>query len=114
MNGGSTVRVLSGGDMIHNERIPFDYVVKETKFAGPTCFQRGDNHYYNQQGDKIATQRSTSIRYRADLAREMGGASARRDGGSGVDRRAARRAGGQEVRIHQDAARSRSRQALLG
>ena len=60
--------------MIHNERIPFDYVVKETKFAGPTCFQRGDNHYYNQKGDKIATQRSTSIRYRADLAREMGGA----------------------------------------
>jgi N-terminal half of MaoC dehydratase len=65
---------IFGGDMIHNERIPFDYVVKETKFAGPTCFQRGDNHYYNQTGDKIATQRSTSIRYRADLAREMRGA----------------------------------------
>ena len=63
---------IVGGDMIHNERIPFDYVVKETKFAGPTCFQRGDNHYYNQKGDKIATQRSTSIRYRADLARDMG------------------------------------------
>lgn len=64
---------IFGGDMIHNERIPFDYVVKETKFAGPTCFQRGDNHYYNQKGEKIATQRSTSIRYRADLARELGG-----------------------------------------
>jgi hypothetical protein len=64
---------IVGGDMIHNERIPFDYAVKETKFAGPTCFQRGDNHYYNQKGDKIATQRSTAIRYRADLAREMGG-----------------------------------------
>jgi len=64
-------RIFSG-DMIHNEHIPFDYVVKDTKFAGPTCFQRGDNHYYNAQGDKIATQRSTSIRYRADLAREMG------------------------------------------
>ena len=63
-------RIL-GGDLIHNERIPFDYAVKETKFAGPTCFQRGDNHYYNSKGDKIATQRSTSIRYRADLAREM-------------------------------------------
>jgi hypothetical protein len=47
-------------------------VVKDTKFAGPTCFQRGDNHYYNQRGEKIATQRSTSIRYRADLARELG------------------------------------------
>jgi acyl dehydratase len=66
---------IRGGDLIHNERIPFDYAVKETKFAGPTCFQRGDNHYYNQLGDKIATQRSTSIRYRADLAREMGGAT---------------------------------------
>ena len=63
-------RIL-GGDLIHNERIPFDYAVKETRFAGPTCFQRGDNHYYNSKGDKIATQRSTSIRYRADLAREM-------------------------------------------
>jgi hypothetical protein len=65
---------IAGGDTIHNERIPFDYAVKDTKFAGPTCFQRGDNHYYNHLGDKIATQRSTSIRYRADLAREMGGA----------------------------------------
>jgi N-terminal half of MaoC dehydratase len=70
---------IYGGDLIHNERIPFDYVVKETKFAGPTCFQRGDNTYYNNKGDKIATQRSTSIRYRADLAREMGSLKASDD-----------------------------------
>ena len=70
---------IVAGDLIHNERIPFDYVVKETKFAGPTCFQRGDNHYYNAKGDKIATQRSTSIRYRADLAREMGALTANED-----------------------------------
>jgi hypothetical protein len=70
---------IYGGDVIHNERIPFDYVVKETKFAGPTCFQRGDNTYYNDKGDKIATQRSTSIRYRADLAREMGSLKASDD-----------------------------------
>jgi hypothetical protein len=68
--------IIKPGDMIHNERIPFDYVVKETSFAGPTCFQRGDNHYYNQHGDKIATQRSTGIRYRPDLAREMGALTA--------------------------------------
>jgi acyl dehydratase len=67
------------GDLIHNERIPFDYVVKETKFAGPTCFQRGDNHYYNGKGDKISTQRSTAIRYRADLAREAGSPGAAED-----------------------------------
>ena len=54
---------IRGGDRIVNERIPFDYTVKETKFGGPTCFQRGDNFYYNQDGDLIAKQRSTSIRY---------------------------------------------------
>lgn len=62
---------IFAGDMITNERIPFDYAVKETKFAGPTCFQRGDNFYRNQNGELIAKQRSTTIRYRADLAREM-------------------------------------------
>src|SRR5690625_841230 len=68
-----------GGDKLVNERVPLDYVVKETKFAGPTCFQRGDNKYYNQHGDLIATQRSTAIRYRADLAREMGSLTATED-----------------------------------
>lgn len=63
---------IFAGDQITNEKIPFDYSVKETKFAGPTCFQRGDNNYYNQDGDFIAKQRSTTIRYRADLALEMG------------------------------------------
>ncbi|WP_336968945.1 FAS1-like dehydratase domain-containing protein [Sphingobium aromaticiconvertens] len=63
---------IFGGDMITNEKVPFDYVVKDTKFAGPTCFQRGDNNYYNQNGDLIAKQRSTAIRYRNDLALEMG------------------------------------------
>lgn len=58
------------GDYIYNERIPFDYVVKETKFAGPTCFQRGDNFYRNQNGELIAKQRSTSIRYLADAGGE--------------------------------------------
>jgi hypothetical protein len=55
-------RVVAG-DRIWNERIPFDYTVKETKFGGPTCFQRGDNFYYNQHGELVAKQRSTSIRY---------------------------------------------------
>jgi hypothetical protein len=62
---------IFAGDLITNERIPFDYVVKDTKFAGPTCFQRGDNFYRNQNGELIAKQRSTTLRYRADLAREM-------------------------------------------
>ena len=71
-------RIFSG-DVIRNERIPFDYAVKETKFAGPTCFQRGDNHYYNDRDEKIATQRSTSIRYLAEAAREMGSLNAASD-----------------------------------
>ena len=63
---------LFDGDRVSHEKIPFDYVVKDTKFAGPTCFQRGDNNYYNQHGELIARQRSTSIRYRVDLAAEKG------------------------------------------
>lgn len=59
-----------GGDWIHNERIPYDYVVKETKLAGPTCFQRGDNYYRNQNGQLIAKQRSTAIRYDATAGAE--------------------------------------------
>lgn len=33
--------VIKPGDKIHNERFPVDYVVKETGFAGPTCFSVG-------------------------------------------------------------------------
>ena len=70
---------ICGGDLVRNERVPFDYTVKQTKFAGPTCFQRGDNNYYNQHGELLAKQRSTSIRYRADLAREMSSLTATED-----------------------------------
>jgi acyl dehydratase len=56
---------VRAGDVLHNEKIPYDYAVKETAFAGPTCFQRGDNSYRNQHGEMVARQRSTTIRYRA-------------------------------------------------
>ena len=58
---------VGGGEFVSNERVPFDYVVKETSFAGPTCFQRGDNFYRNESGELIAKQRSTSIRYLAHV-----------------------------------------------
>ncbi|HEX7853300.1 MAG TPA: MaoC family dehydratase N-terminal domain-containing protein [Sphingobium sp.] len=61
---------IFAGDIISNERVPFDYVVKETSFAGPTCFQRGDNNYRNQNGEMVAKQRSTSIRYQAEAGGE--------------------------------------------
>lgn len=67
------------GDYIYNERIPYDYVVKDTSFAGPTCFQRGDNNYRNQNGDMVAKQRSTSIRYLADAGGESVDTSAAED-----------------------------------
>jgi len=63
---------IFGGDEITNEKVPYDYAIKETSFAGPTCFQRGDNNYYNQHGDFIARQRSTAIRYNRAKAVEMG------------------------------------------
>jgi hypothetical protein len=55
---------VAAGDMVYNERVPFDYVVKKTGF-GDTCFQRGDNFYTNQHGQLLAKQRSTAIRYNA-------------------------------------------------
>lgn len=54
------------GDRIFVDQMPFDYRVSDTRFAGPTLIQRGDNHYVNDRGEKIATQRSTMIRYRPD------------------------------------------------
>ncbi len=61
---------VAAGDMVFNERIPFDYVVKKTGF-GPTCFQRGDNFYRNQHGQLLAKHRSTAMRYRAVSGGEL-------------------------------------------
>jgi acyl dehydratase len=58
------------GDRLVCHRMPYDYRVTETSFAGPTCFQRGDTLYINQRGERVALQRSTSVRYRVREARE--------------------------------------------
>jgi len=58
------------GDRLRLDRMLFDYRVTNTGFAGPTLFSRGDTTYVNQRGEFIAKQRSTAIRYRADLARQ--------------------------------------------
>jgi acyl dehydratase len=60
------------GDDLRQDRMLFDYKVRETKFAGPTMFSRGDTTYVNQRGELVAKQRSTSIRYLADEARRRG------------------------------------------
>jgi acyl dehydratase len=58
------------GDRLTLERMLFDYKVTETKFSGPTMFSRGDTTYVNQKGQVVCKQRSTSVRYRADWARD--------------------------------------------
>ena len=56
---------LRPGDLLVQERRFHDYKVTDTKFAGPTMFQRGDTLHRNQQGMVIAKERATSIRYLA-------------------------------------------------
>src|SRR4051812_7735699 len=61
---------ISPGDHLVCHRMPYDYKVTNTGFAGPTCFQRGDTLYINQRGERVALQRSTAIRYRERAATE--------------------------------------------
>ncbi|MDX6741462.1 MaoC family dehydratase N-terminal domain-containing protein [Actinocorallia sp. A-T 12471] len=56
------------GDKLLCHRMPYDYKVAETSFAGPTCFQRGDTLYLNQRGQRVALQRCTAIRYQVGEA----------------------------------------------
>jgi acyl dehydratase len=56
------------GDKVLCHRMPYDYKVTNTSFAGPTCFQRGDTLYLNDNGQRIALQRSTAIRYKPRAA----------------------------------------------
>lgn len=63
---------IAPGDHFVCHRMPYDYRVTETKFAGPTCFQRGDTLYLNQRGERIALQRSTAIRYQVRQAKDKG------------------------------------------
>ncbi|MGH7823175.1 MAG: FAS1-like dehydratase domain-containing protein, partial [Candidatus Binatia bacterium] len=60
------------GDRITVDRRHLDYRVAETKFAGPTVFSRGDSTHVNGRGERISTQRSTSVRYLAEEARRRG------------------------------------------
>jgi acyl dehydratase len=56
---------LRPGDLLFQERRFHDYKVADTKFAGPTLFQRGDTLHRDQRGVQVAKERSTSIRYLA-------------------------------------------------
>jgi acyl dehydratase len=73
------------GDLLVCHRMPYDYKVADTKFAGPTCFQRGDTLYINQRGERVALQRSTAIRYRVQGARDKDLFGGDAGGGGGSD-----------------------------
>ena len=60
------------GDLLRQDRRFVDYKVADTKFAGPTMFSRGDTLHRNQRGERVATQRSTAVRYLAEEARRRG------------------------------------------
>lgn len=64
-------RILAG-DHLRSDRRFLDYVVKETRFAGPTMFARGETTHVNQRGEAVSRQVSTSVRYVAERARELG------------------------------------------
>ena len=83
------------GDHLVCHRMPYDYKVTDTKFAGPTCFQRGDTLYINQRGERVALQRSTAIRYQVREAKEKKLFSEPTE--PELDRRPARRARGAEA-----------------
>ena len=59
---------LRPGDRLTQKRRFHDYKLRDTKFAGPTLFQRGDTMHYNQDATLVAKVRSTSIRYLASEA----------------------------------------------
>jgi acyl dehydratase len=60
------------GDTLFQERRFHDYKVRDTKFAGPTMFARGDTTHTNQHGVLVARERATSIRYLAAEAERRG------------------------------------------
>jgi acyl dehydratase len=61
------------GDIVTSQRRALDYALKETAFAGPTLFQRGETIYRNQHGTQLARQVSTSIRFLAGNLKGRGG-----------------------------------------
>jgi acyl dehydratase len=64
-------RILPGDQMSHDRRF-VGYTVGDTRFAGPTMFSSGQTVHTNQRGDRVATHRSTLIRFLVVEARERG------------------------------------------
>ena len=56
------------GDKLFQNRRFDGYDVKDTSFAGPTMFSRGDTVHRNQDGVLVAKEQATAIRYLRDEA----------------------------------------------
>jgi len=63
---------LRPGDRLTQQRRFHDYKVRDTRFAGPTLFSRGDTLHVNQHGVPVCKERGTSIRYLAAEAERRG------------------------------------------
>lgn len=63
---------LRPGQRVTQKRWFHDYKLTDTKFAGPTLFQRGDTVHHLEDGTPICKERSTSIRYLAKEAERRG------------------------------------------
>jgi acyl dehydratase len=55
--------LIRPGDKLFQSRRFDGYDVKDTSFAGPTVFTRGDTEHRNQNGVLVARERATAIRY---------------------------------------------------
>lgn len=53
------------GDRIRQERMLYDYKIRDTAFAGKSMISRGDTTYINDRGEVVAKQRATCVRYNA-------------------------------------------------
>lgn len=60
------------GDRVEQKRRFDGYDLKDTAFAGPTVFSRGDTYHYTERQTPIAHCRTTAIRYSAQEADRRG------------------------------------------
>ena len=60
------------GDKLTQERTFDGYDVTDTSFAGPTMFSRGNTVHTNQNGEVVAKEQATAIRYLVEEANKRG------------------------------------------
>jgi len=63
---------IKPGDKLFQERTFDGYDVRDTGFAGPTMFARGNTVHRNQNGSMVAKEQATAIRYLVEEANKRG------------------------------------------